>query len=118
MPLKVSRFVSSVVLMLMLLEVIGAAATVCPLESDDSLSFHSKKPSAPVFEAFLFGKAEEETEKTEEEKHGADRALLVDFSWVAHTLSVQFIPKVNLLPFAFHYDVRPPVSTLNCVFII
>jgi hypothetical protein len=118
MPLKAAKFVSSIVVFLMVLEIVGAAVTALPADSNHILSYHTKKSSASVFDAFLFEKAEEETEKSEDEKSGSDRALLVDFSCIAHTLSIQFIPKVNLTPFAFHYNVRPPVYTLNCVFII
>jgi hypothetical protein len=118
MSLKAAKYVSSIVLLLMILEIIGAAGTALPIDTDRTLSFHTKKLTASVFDAFLFEKAEEETEKSEEEKNGTGRALLADFSWIAHTLSVQFIPKVNLTPFAFHYHVRPPVYTFNCVFII
>lgn len=118
MPLKAAKFVCSLVLMLLLLDVIGAVFTAFPLKSDNILSFHPKKPSSSVFDAFLFEIGFGETEKTEDEEDGAHRALLVDFSWVAHTLSTQFIPKVNRSPFAFQYDVGPPVYTLNCVFII
>lgn len=118
MPIKAAKFVCSLVLMLLLLDVIGAVVTSCPLKSDNINSFHPKKPSSSVFDAFLFENGFEETEKTEDEEAGAHRALLVDFSCVARTLSTQFIPKVNLSPFAFHYDVAPPVYTLNCVFII
>src|SRR5687767_14815774 len=107
MPLKLTKIVTSLVVMLMVLEIIGAAVTAIPQGRDSNFSFHSKKSAASVFAVFLFEKAEEESEKAEEEKDGAHRALLVDFSWVAHTLSVHFIPKVNVSPFAFQYDLRP-----------
>jgi hypothetical protein len=118
MPLKLAKILTSLVVFLMVLEIIGAAIAAIPKESDRGLSVHSKKPAASVFGAFLFEKAEEETEKAEEEKNGADRTVLVDFSWVAHTLSVQFVAKVNPSPFACLYNVRPPVYTINCVFLI
>jgi hypothetical protein len=118
MPVNAAKLVSSIVLVLVILEIAGAAVTASPPDSDSVLTIHTKKSSASVFYSFVFEKAEEETEETEQEKDGAHRALLVDFSRVAHTLSVAFLPKVNLTPFAFQYNVRPPVYTLNCVFII
>jgi hypothetical protein len=118
MPLKAAKLVSSIILSLVILEIVGAAVTAFQPETPSVLNIHSKKSSASVFDAFLFEKAEEETEETENEEDDAHRVLLVDFSRVAQTLAVAFLPKVNLTPFAFQYDIGPPVYTLNCVLII
>ena len=118
MPLKAARIINSLVVMLMLLEIFGAAVTAISFISHDSLSYHAAKPRASVIAAFLFEKAEEENEKTEEEREHSDRVVLVDFTWVASSLSSRHTSNDRISPVTTRYDLRPPVYTLNCVLLI
>lgn len=118
MYLKVARTVTSLIILLMSLELFGAAAVALPSTSDHTLTLHSQKSKSSIFSSFLFEKAEEETEETEEEKDGMMRAVLVDFSRIAGSLSFYHTPQVHFAAFTFQYDVRPPLHQLNCVFLI
>lgn len=117
MPLKV-RFITSLVILLLSFEIFGAALTACATSDDGSFYFHAKKSSASVINSIFIEKAEEETEKNEEEKDGTARPVLVDFSRVVTSLSFRHTPQTEFTPFRFQYDVRPPLHTINCVFLI
>jgi hypothetical protein len=118
MYLKVARTITSFVILLMALEILGAAATASPSTSDYTITLRSEKSKASIFGYFLFEKAEEEIEKTEEEKDGIPGVVLVDFSLVAGSLSFYHTPQVLFVAFTSQYDVRPPLHQLNCVFLI
>ncbi|HYC85013.1 MAG TPA: hypothetical protein VEB86_07315 [Chryseosolibacter sp.] len=118
MPLTAARFVSTIVLLLILLETVGAAVTVLPATSERSATIHTKKPTPSVLGSLLFEKAEEETDKSEEEKDSSHRVLLVDFSRVALTLSFYHTSHTAFRPLACQYNLRPPLHALNCVFLI
>ena len=118
MPLKAVRIVTTTVLLLILLEIVGAAITALPTSSEHTTTLHPKRSGTSVLASFLFEKSEEETEKTEKEKDRSDRVVLVDFSRVAFTLSFYHTSQKFLTHIAFLYNVRPPLHTLNCVFLI
>jgi hypothetical protein len=104
--------------LLMTLEILGAAATALPPTSDYTFNLHFQKSKSSVVGSFLFEKAEEETEKTEEEKDGMMRAVLLDLSRIADSLSFSPPPQVQIGAFSFLYDVKPPLHQLHCVFLI
>lgn len=118
MPLKAAKIVSTIVLLLILLETVGAAVTALPAISERSATIHTKKSTPSVLASFLFEKAEEETDKTEEEKGGSHRSILVDFTRVALILSFYHTQHTHFKPLTHQYNVRPPVHALNCVFLI
>ena len=119
MYLKAARTITSLVILLMTLEIFGAAATALPSTADHAVTLHSQKSkSSSILGSFLFEKAEEETENTEEEKNSIARVVLEDFSRIAVSLSFYHTPQVHFAAFTFQYDVRPPLHQLNCVFLI
>lgn len=118
MYLRIARTIISLVILLMSVEILGAAAVSFPLDSDHTFTLHSPKSKSSIPGSFLFEKAEEETEKTEEEKNGIVRVVLEDFSGMAVSLSFYHTPLVHIAALTFQYDVRPPLHELNCVFLI
>jgi len=118
MFLKAARIVTTLVVLLMSLEIVGAAVTAFPTESSPSLAFHAKKMKGSSIVSLFLEKAEEENEKTEEEKEGMPGVLIADFSTIAISLCLFHTSRPHATPLAFQYDVRPPVHQLNCVFII
>jgi len=117
MYLRVARTITFFVCLLMSLEILGIAATAFPPTCDHTFTQHLQK-SKSTFNSFLFEKAEEETEKTGEEKGGMMRAVLLDFSRIARSRSFYPAPQVHFEAFTFQYDVRPPLHQLNRVFLI
>lgn len=117
MRLLAAKIVTALVVFLMIFEIVGAAVTSLPANSDHALNYHTKKPSS-VFSSFIFEKAEEENEKTEEEKDGMSRVVLIDFNRVAVSLSIRHTPQIHFTRSAFQYDVRPSFHVLHCVFLI
>lgn len=118
MYLKVARTITSLVILLMSLQIIGAAATALPSASDYTLTLHSQKSKASVFGSVFFEKVEEETEKTEGEKDGMVGVVLIDFSRITDSLSFYHTPQVHVSAVTFQYDVRPHLHQFNCVFLI
>ena len=118
MYLKVARTIPLLVILLMSLEILGCCVTALPAASDRAVTVHQHKTPSSLLGTLLFEKAEEETEKTEEEKDGIARMVLLDFSRVAFSLSFYHTPQVGFATVAFRYDVRPPVHEINCVFLI
>lgn len=118
MYLKVARSITLLVILLMTLQILGTSVSALPSASDHTIRLHSKKRPSSVLGSFLFGKAEEETEKPDQEKDGMTRAVLIDFSRMAFSLLVCHKPQVHFPVRIFQYDVRPPVHALNCVFLI
>lgn len=117
MYLKVARSITFLVILLMTLQILGASATALPPTSDQTVTIHSKKVPSSVLGSFLFEKAEEETEKQEENGRMA-RLILIDFSQVSFSLSFYHTPKVRFPVPTFQYDVRPPVHQLYCTYLI
>jgi hypothetical protein len=120
MYLRAARTITFLVVVLMSLEILGSSVTALPSSSDHdhTLTLHSKKSPTSILGSFLFEKAEEESEKTEEEKDRMTRVILIDFSRIAFSLSFYHTPQVQSSELTFQYDVRPPVHELNCVFLI
>jgi len=118
MYLKVARTITYLVILLLSLELLGAATTILPSASDHTVTVHSRKTKSCVFSAFLCEKTEEETEKTEEEKDGTVRVILQDFSRIAASLSCYHTLHVHFEVLASQYDVRPHLHQVNCVFLI
>lgn len=118
MYLKVARTITFLVILLMSLDIVGASLTALPSTSDHALTIHAQKPPSSIFGYFLFEKAEEESEKTKEEKDGVARVVLIDFSQIAFSLSIYHNPQAELSVPTFQYNVRPPVHQLNCTFLI
>jgi hypothetical protein len=118
MYFKVVRTVNLVVVTLMSLEILGASLTVLPSTSDTRFVIRSQKAPSSILASFLFEKTEEEKEGSETENEHISRAVLIDFSSAARSLSDFHSPDFHLIAHAFHYDVRLPVHQLNCVFLI
>lgn len=116
--LRAAKIINSFIVAIMLLEIMGSVFIGFPSSCDHKLSIHNQKSAASVIAAFICEKAEEENEKTENEKAHSERMILIDFSRVAFTLSLRHTPTHTALPITSHYDLRPPVYTLNCVFLI
>jgi hypothetical protein len=119
MYFNLARTITSLVVLLMVLEIFGAAITAAlPSASTDTLTLHEHKPPSSVLAAYLFEKTEEETEETEEEKDRMSRVILLDFSRIAFSISFHHTPQVEVSVRGSQYDVRPPLHELNCVFLI
>jgi hypothetical protein len=120
MQLRTGKILSFLVVFLIIFETVGAAATVLSVDSNSQSSLHSKKPVSSVMGSLLFEKAEEETEKAEEEKDGTARTVLVDFSHIAFSLSYLHSHHHNhpARPALMYYNVRPAMHAFNCVFLI
>jgi hypothetical protein len=118
MGLKIGKILSVTVVLMMVLDIIGAAATAYPIHLDDQAAFSSKKNESSVISSLFIEKAEEENEKSEEEKRGCSRVVIADFSRIAFSLSRFHTPHVCDSARAHHYDVRPPLHAFNCTFII
>jgi hypothetical protein len=118
MYFKVAKTINFLVVVLMSLEILGASLAVLPSASDSRLAIHSHKAPSSILGSFLFEKTEEENEGSEKENGSISRALLLDFSSAARSLSAFHSPDFHVVAHAFQYDVRPPVHQLNCVFLI
>lgn len=118
MYLKVARSITFFVILFMSLQILGAPVAASPSNSAHAVTLHSKKLPSSILGSFLCEKAEEESEKSEEEKDGMARAILIDFARIAFSLSFYHNPQIQLPTLTFQYDVRPPVHELNCVFLI
>lgn len=118
MYLKVARAITFLVIILMTLQILGASVTALPSTSNHTFTLHSKKIPSSILGSYLLEKAEEESEKPEEENGGASRVVLIDFSQIAFSLSFYHTPLIQLSAPAFQYNVRPPVHQLNCTFLI
>ena len=112
---KVARTINLIVVVLMSLEILGASATAMPWTSGPCI--YSEEPPSSFFGSDLFEKAEEENEKDEDEK-SLSRAILMDLSQVAFSLSACYSRDLDLAVNTFQYDVRPPLHQLNCVFLL
>ena len=115
---KLARAITFLVVLLMSLEIFGASVDAIPPSSDHTLTIHSQKRPSSLFDNLFLQKAVEESEKTEEEKDGLPRVLLIDFSRMAFSLSFYYTPQIQLAVPTFQYDVRPPLHQLNCLFLI
>jgi hypothetical protein len=102
----------------MSLEILGATVTALPSTTSHCLTFHSKERTSSILGSFLFEKAEEETEKVDEEKDRMSRVVLIDFSRIAFSLSFYHTPQVQFAVLTSQYNVRPPLHEFNCVFLI
>lgn len=118
MELKIAKVLSFMVVLLITFDLVGAAITACPISAVDHNIMHSKKPEGSLIGSLLLEKAEEENEKTGEEKEGCSRIVIADFSHIAISLSLFHTPHTGSTPRILMYDVRPPVYALHCVFII
>jgi hypothetical protein len=117
MLLKLAKIVTCLVILIMTMEWFGAAITACPVDSHQKVSIHSKVAKS-FFASILVQTAEEETEKSEEERDRFIGVELIDLTRVARLLSISHSPQVHIKPYEQHYDVRPSLFTLHCVFII
>lgn len=118
MYFKVARTVNLLVVVLMSFEILGASIMILPLTSRYDITLYSEELPSSLLDVILFEKAEEENEKTEEEKHCLSRAILVDLSLVKLSLSAYHSPHIHLEFSTSRYEVRPPIHQLNCVFLI
>jgi hypothetical protein len=119
MYLKVARTITFLLILFMSMDIIGASVTALPSTADDHTTIvHSQKSPSSVLTSFLCEKAEEESEKTEDERYSMAGVVLLDFSRLAFSLSFYHTPQVRLAVPAFQYDVRPPVHQLVRVFLI
>jgi hypothetical protein len=116
MNAKAARTINLFVVVLMTLEILGASATALPSSSAYRLSICSEESQASILGSFLFEKAEEENEKTEEENAHLTRVVLLDFASIALSLSAHHSPHYRLSLDTDRYSQRPPLHQLNCVF--
>ena len=115
---RLARGFTSLVILLMSLQILGAAATSSSTSSGNSFSLHSKKTQSTVLGSYICEKAGEESEKSAEEKDRMTRVFLLDFSRLVSSLSAFHTPQIPFTVFACQYDVRPPLHQLYCVFLI
>jgi hypothetical protein len=118
MYFKVARTINFVIVIVMSFEILAASLAVLPSGSDTRLAIRSQKSPSSILGSFLFEKTEEEKEGTEKENDHISRAVLLDFSSAARSLSAFHSPAFYSIAHASQYDVRPPVHQLNCVFLI
>ncbi len=118
MHLRIARTIYVIVLMLMCLEIIGASATAGMSASCQGISIAAAEERTSIPGAFLFEKAEEENDKTEEENCHIARTLLIDFSHVAHSLSACYLGVLHLPANTTLFNVRPPAYRLNRVLLL
>jgi hypothetical protein len=120
----VARTTICFVVLLMFLDILGAAATTLPLRSDHTLTLHTEKPKSWMLISFLFEKSEEESENEEEPENPnegkkiMERVVLHHFSQIAASLSFYHTPRVHGAAVTSQYDVRPHLHEFNCVFLI
>lgn len=119
MLLKTAKYLNIFVVLLMIIELVGAAFTAFPVHSDGKNSYQSKHSNSSCIAFVLFEKeAEEETEKSEEDREKFIGAELVDFEQVAILLSKIHTPGVYFTAYEHQFSVRPPLFALHCVFLI
>jgi hypothetical protein len=116
--LKIGKILSVAVVLIMSIDVVGAAVTVCPAESIDQPTLTSKRADTSLISSLFIEKAEEENEKSEEEKQSCSRIVLVDFSQIAFSLARFHTPHLYISRCSQTYDVRPPLYAFHCIFII
>jgi hypothetical protein len=118
MYIKVARAITLLVVLFMSLDIIGASVTALPSASNHKFTLDSQKSPSSVITSLLFEKAEEETEKSENERFSTAGVVLIDLSRIAFSLSFYHTPQAHLSVPAFQYDVRPPLHQLMRVFLI
>lgn len=119
MLLKTAKYLNIIIVLLVIMDMVGAVFTILPIRSETYLSYHSKHSSASGIAFIIFeNEAKEETEKNEEEREKFIGAELVDFSQVAVLLSDIHTSSVHCVPYEQEILVGSPLFTLHCVFLI
>ena len=119
MLLKIAKYLNIFVVLLMTIDLAGAAFTAFPFHSEGKTSYQSKHSNSSGVAFMLFEKeAEEETEKNEEDREKFLGIELVDFSRAAVLLSNIHAQGLLFTPYAQLFSVRPPLFVLHCVYLI
>jgi hypothetical protein len=114
MSKKIARSIIWLVVGIMTFICISAALTSSHNAVNQHDEFAEKEAKSSFLSSIVFEKAEEESEKTEEERDNVFTVELADLSQITMVLSYIHTPKVEFVPAEHLYDGFPSLLTLLC----
>lgn len=115
--LKTAKFLNLVVVLVMLLDVVGAITMVQVGNRTQHSTFNaSSLKSCSIAKVLFVKEAEEESETSGDKRDKVIGAELIDFLSIFVGLSNVHTPKLNFVSPEVQFTVRPTLFTLHCVF--